>query len=112
MLKSKRRRRPPKSAAPLVPYTAVRESDTSYNYDLEEPEYERPNPSAEPVIYEEPRGPQYVEPEPMYVQGDRGEVNPDCDYVQADSTPGYSAFCGNERESRGDGFTDNIYDNI
>ena len=89
----------------------MRESPTSYNY--EEPEYERPNLPGQTVIYEEPRGQQYVEPEdPMYVQSDRGEEPEDSAYVQADSVPGYSVFCGNERESNDDSFTGNIYDNI
>jgi hypothetical protein len=89
----------------------VRETET---YEYEEPEYERPNPCRENAIYDELHTtPQYVEPEdPMYVQSDRGDENGDCAYVQADSTPGYSAFCGNRRESAKDGFTDNIYDNI
>ena len=113
MFRNRERRSPPKSAAPLVPYHVVRESDSYSPY--EEPVYERPNAPDQNVIYDDPRAVQYVEPDvdPMYVQSDRGEVT---EYVQAESCsePGYSAFCGNVREPQRDGFTDidNIYDNI
>ncbi|XP_063686185.1 furin-like protease 2 [Bolinopsis microptera] len=113
MLFRNRRRSPPKSAAPLVPYHVVRESESYSPY--EEPIYERPNAPDQNVIYDDPRAVQYVEPDadPMYVQSDRGEVT---EYVQAETCgePGYSVFCGNAQEPQGNGFTDidNIYDNI
>ncbi|KAL5266321.1 hypothetical protein ACHWQZ_G003669 [Mnemiopsis leidyi] len=115
LYRSRRRRRPPKSAAPLLPYALVRESDTSQNF--EEPQYETPFPTSSPpqqqtAVYDDLQDVVYVESEePMYVQSDRGELT---EYVQADScgtTPGYSVFCGRERKES-QGLTDNIYDNI
>ena len=106
LYRSRRRRRPPKSAAPLLPYALVRESDTSQNF--EEPQYETPFPTSSPpqqqtAVYDDLQDVVYVDSEdPMYVQSDRGELT---EYVQADS-------CGTRERKESQGLTDNIYDNI